>query len=120
MSKTTDVTPSVPVASQLPVQPIRGFLRWVNEDLNYGCRSIAIAVDGETEIDPVKNMPVLRGITLNREATKTFDSAFCVTILPGADIVVYVLTNDLIADMAAGIGIRGRDGKYFTGMSVSF
>lgn len=120
MSKTTDVTPSVPVASQSPVQPIRGLLRWVNEDLKYGCRTIGIAVNGETEIDPVKNRPVLRGITLNKETTETFDAVFCVTVLPGADIVVYVLTNDLAADMAAGIGIRGRDGQYFTGMSISF
>lgn len=104
------------VQAAVTVATLSGALRWVPDNLRHGCQSIAIQADGEMLPADAQGRTPLRGITLSREATVEFYGKFCNTLFIGDNIDVSVRTEDLVADLGAGKGTKGK--PYFIGVAV--
>lgn len=104
----TDSPPSSLQLSPPHTAILTGELKWVSDHFRSGMLSIAILATGESKpMDHNKNRP-LRGLTLTRELSQRFYSAFGEAFTIGSRVTATVRTSNLEQALFNERGMKGR------------
>ena len=102
-----NATPEVAVSA---TSTITGYLKWTAEHARCGSLAIAIRLADSPREELV-------GISLTKTATERFEEVLGETIFKDDVVSVTVRSEDVEADLAAGVGAKGH--RYFIGTAVA-
>lgn len=101
-----NATPETAVSAE---STIIGYLKWTADAPKCGSLAIAIRLLDDSRDELV-------GISLTKTATADFEKVVSETVFVNDVVTVTVRSENIEADLAAGVGAKGK--KYFIGTSV--